>query len=183
MTERKGDWILTFTGRRFYPLDPRPEDICIEDIAHALAQVNRFGGHAAFPYSVAQHSVLCSAHVAPRYAFEALMHDATEAYLGDVPRPTKRMLPAYQEMEDNLWRKAIAPRFGLPQVMSQQVKIIDNQMLVTEAKAIMPKNSPDSSWWNSPEWPEPLQFNVVSQISSERAESAFLERFYILENG
>lgn len=59
MTQRRGDFICTYTGRKFYPLDPRPEDVCIEDIAHALALVNRFGGHTRVPYSVAQHSVLC----------------------------------------------------------------------------------------------------------------------------
>ncbi len=79
--------ITTFTGREINPLALKSEDICIEDIAHALAQVNRFAGHARWPLSVAQHSVLvsllCDGNPG---ALEGLLHDASEAYLGDVTK-------------------------------------------------------------------------------------------------
>lgn len=66
--DRRGDWIQTFTGRRFWPLDPRPEDVCIEDIAHALSLKCRFGGHCTRFYSVAEHSVHVSNYVPAEFA-------------------------------------------------------------------------------------------------------------------
>jgi hypothetical protein len=88
--DRRGDWMQTFTGRAFYPLDPRPEDIDPVDIAHALSLICRYGGHSSRFYSVAEHCVLMSHAVAPEHALWALLHDATEAYLGDMIRPLKR---------------------------------------------------------------------------------------------
>src|SRR5688572_18527016 len=92
---RVGDWILTATGRSFWPLDPRADEICIDDIAQALAKVCRFGGHCCDFYSVAQHSVLV-AHLVershPQLALHALLHDAAEAYLGDFTQPLKPYL-------------------------------------------------------------------------------------------
>lgn len=76
MTERIGDWIQTFTGRQFWPLDPQPDHIDIADIAHALAHDCRFGGHCRRFYSVAEHSVLLSRAVAPEFRLAALMHDS-----------------------------------------------------------------------------------------------------------
>ena len=90
MAARKGDWIQTFTGRAFYVLDPRPEDVDIEDIAHALSMQCRFAGHCREFYSVAQHSVTASWLVPPEDALWGLLHDAAEAYVVDLPRPIKR---------------------------------------------------------------------------------------------
>ncbi len=96
---RKGDYIATYTGKQFYPLDPRPEDVCLEDIAHSLSNLCRFTGHTDTDrfYSVAQHSVICSTIVAPEAALLALLHDAAEAYLGDISRPLKRDLYVFTE--------------------------------------------------------------------------------------
>jgi uncharacterized protein len=102
MSTRTGDWIQTYTGKQFWPLSPLPEDIVIEDIAHALSMQCRFGGHVRTFYSVAQHSVHVSLLVEPQYALWGLLHDAAEAYLVDLPRPIKKfseMGLLYQEIE------------------------------------------------------------------------------------
>lgn len=96
MNERKGDWIQTYTGRQFWPLDPKPEEVCIEDIAHALSQQCRYAGHTIRFYSVAQHSVEIALRVPRAAALWGLLHDAAEAYLVDLPRPVKYLMPAYK---------------------------------------------------------------------------------------
>lgn len=97
-------FITTYTGRRVNPLDLKVNDICIEDIAHHLACINRFVGALQIPVSVAQHSVyvarLCYTSV---YNKEALFHDAAEAYLGDMSKWVKNMLPEFQVAEDRAW--------------------------------------------------------------------------------
>ena len=91
--KRKGDWMQTHSGIQFWPLDPRPEDILIEDIAHALSNQCRFAGHCCFHYSVAQHSVLVSENVPAQDAMWGLLHDAGEAYLVDLPRLRSSTIP------------------------------------------------------------------------------------------
>ena len=93
LTEWMGgsDWIHTFTGRHFYPLNPNADDVDIEDIAHALANTCRFNGHVSTFYSVAQHCVLASQYCESDPLW-ALMHDAAEAYLPDVAAPVKKVI-------------------------------------------------------------------------------------------
>lgn len=136
-TTERGDWMQTFTGSRFYPLDPRPEDIDSRDIAHALSLLCRYGGHVDRFYSVAEHCVLMSEAVAPEHALAALLHDATEAYVCDVPRPLKRQLVGYKYIEDGVWW-AIAERFGVDSRLPREVKEADNRILLTERDALMP---------------------------------------------
>jgi 5'-deoxynucleotidase YfbR-like HD superfamily hydrolase len=102
MARNDNNWIQTFTGRQFWPLDPRPEDIELLDIAHALANKCRYTGHTRSFYSVAQHSVLVSEIVPAADAHWGLLHDASEAYLPDVARPVKRELAGFQEIENRL---------------------------------------------------------------------------------
>src|SRR4051794_15527189 len=92
---RRGGWITTFSRRQFWPLDPHSDEIHIEDIAHSLSQQCRFGGHSRSFYSVAQHSCLVSALCKANDALWGLLHDASEAYLGDIPRPLKS-LPEFE---------------------------------------------------------------------------------------
>lgn len=137
---RLGDWMQTFTGRAVFPLDLRPGDIDIQDIAHALSMQCRYAGHTRTFYSVAEHSV----HVArwcrqygPAAALEGLLHDATEAYLVDVPRPIKPFLVGYRDAE---WRAAevIAERFGLDaRGYPEYVHEADNRILNDERAALM----------------------------------------------
>jgi hypothetical protein len=86
---RNGSWMQTRTGVSFYPLDPRASEINIEDVAHGLAMCCRYGGQCREFYSVAEHCVRVSEHVPQQYAREGLLHDLSEAYIGDMIRPLK----------------------------------------------------------------------------------------------
>lgn len=165
-------WLQCFTGRRFYPLDPDPAEIDIRDIAHALAAKARYAGMTDEPFSVAQHSVLVSRAVPKEHRLIALMHDASEAYLPDVPRPLKRLpiMAAYREAEDRLMR-AIAARFGFAWPEPPEVKAIDDRMIPTEARQLFRRRHP--SWRDHA---EPLPFRIYPQ-SARDAESSFLVEF------
>jgi 5'-deoxynucleotidase YfbR-like HD superfamily hydrolase len=165
--QRSGDWFQTYTGLAFYPLDPRPDEIRIEDISHALSRICRFGGHVKEFYSVAQHSVFVSHLVPPELALVGLLHDATEAYVGDMVRPLKYSLPEYIKIEIQVWA-VIAARFSLPNVIPSEVKHADNIMLVTEARDLL---SPcDQEWgnWKNDFTPLPQKMIPLSPIQSEQ---------------
>jgi hypothetical protein len=136
---RQGTWMQTVSGKAFWPIDPRPEELDIGDIAHALSMMCRYGGHCSRFYSVAEHSVLMASYALPNYGDEiakiALMHDATEAYLTDVIRPIKAHLSNYKEIEERLWL-CIAERFGLPKVIPDVVHHLDNAILRDEMNAL-----------------------------------------------
>lgn len=144
---RRGDWMQTFTGRAFYPLDPRVEDIDPEDIAHALSMLCRYNGQTKFFYSVAEHCVLMSEWVesvaGPYDALWTLLHDASEAYMGDMVRPLKRSMPSYRAAEDNLMA-FICTRFGINVEVPPIVKEADNRILMDERAKLMTK--PPMPW-------------------------------------
>lgn len=128
------NWIQTYTGKKFWPLNPKAEDICIEDIAHALSMKCRFGGHCKRFYSVAQHSVLVSQNCKDdRWG---LMHDAAEAYMPDVASPIKHRFPLIQTMEYKLL-DVIAEKFGLINLIPQDVHAADLVLLATEQRDLM----------------------------------------------
>ena len=128
--------IRTFHGNYINPCDPDPEMISIGDIAHALSMQPRFGGHLPIFYSVAQHCVLAAEYVSDEYKLAALLHDASEAYLIDVPRPVKRQLANYKEVEDKLMT-VIAAKFGFQWPLHDYVKRADEQMLRREWECLM----------------------------------------------
>jgi len=132
----EADWIQTYSGLRFYPARPTPEMITIGDIAQALSLEPRFAGQSLFHYSVAQHSILVSLHCDPADALWGLLHDASEAYLKDIPRPIKRMLPGYKRLERRVQR-VIAKRFGLPWPCPESVHVADTRILVNERRDVM----------------------------------------------
>jgi hypothetical protein len=167
---RLGDWMQTASGRQFWPLDPRPEEILIEDIAAALSKLCRYGGHTKHFYSVAEHCVLMAQAAPSIFAFAALMHDASEAYLSDVIRPIKRHLGGYMEHEARL-EAVIAERFGLPLGMHPEVKRLDNAILTDEREQAM--TNPPVPWnENDPALGVTLHF-----WTPERAEREFLAAF------
>lgn len=173
--DKNAAWIQTHSGRRFNPLDPNPNAIVIQDIAHALSMQCRFSGHCNKFYSVAQHSVLVSYICDSADALWGLMHDASEAYLVDVPRPLKRSgkFDAYLEFEA-VMTVAICNRFNLPFKEPPSVKKADTILLATEARDLM---SPLHSDWDQPV--EPLPFTIESW-DHQKAKDMFMKRFFEL---
>jgi uncharacterized protein len=136
---RNGYFMHTFSGTKFFPLDPRPDEINIVDIAHGLAHQCRFNGQTTRFYSVAEHAWHCSYLVPPEFAFEALLHDAAEAYVGDIIRPLK-LIPdiraVYTPIEEAVER-VIAGRYGLTYPWPAWVKKADEMMVTAEMEQII----------------------------------------------
>lgn len=130
------DCIRTYTGIYMNVFEPTPEMISIEDIAHSLSMQCRFGGHLPFFYSVAQHSLVVSKYVSKENKLAALLHDASEAYLMDIPRPIKMRLPDYKDIEDNLMKK-IAEKFGFEYPLCDEIKKADDAVLQLEWDILM----------------------------------------------
>lgn len=126
--------ILTYTGKLIDPFNVKPEDICIEDIAHGLSLLCRYGGQCNRFYSVAEHSIIMATYPGFRkwHPLAMLLHDAAEAYIGDIIRPIKQKLPKFKQFETN-FIYAIAYKFGLAPSVFATVKEPDNIMLATEA--------------------------------------------------
>jgi 5'-deoxynucleotidase YfbR-like HD superfamily hydrolase len=132
--------VLSTVGGRLLDLnDLVAEDIDLKVIAHNLANTPRWAGQTPRPLSVAEHSVLASRCARPRHAAEALLHDAAEAYIGDVISPVKHMpgMSAYRRLEECVDR-AIHERFGLPPEMARAVKSLDSRMLRAEIEQLLP---------------------------------------------
>lgn len=136
-------WIQTYSGRKFDLVNPTPDMVHFSDIAHALANVCRYTGHCRTFYSVAQHSTLVAAMLPDELKLQGLMHDATEAYVADLSRPLKQLVPAYQDIEARVWR-VIAERFGLPAKLDPKVKHADNVLLMAERRELL--NKPPEPW-------------------------------------
>jgi len=172
----RGEWMQTWSGGRFYPTDPQPEDIDPVDISHALSLLCRYGGHVDRFYSVAEHCVLMSEAVTPEHALVALLHDATEAYVVDVPRPLKRYLSNYKEIEFWTWR-AIAARFLVATELPLEVEAADNRIILTERDALMPRVT--LPWYQDGRYlPLPV---TIEGWSPAEAEQRYLARLAILD--
>jgi hypothetical protein len=187
---RVGDWFQTYTGAAFYVLDPRPDDVRLMDIAHHLAMQCRYNGACQRFYSVAEHSVHVSneverralaqglVHIVAELAMWGLMHDAGEAYVGDMVRPLKRNMPAFRDAE-SLVMRAICERFGLVPDEPPLVKQVDTVLLATERRDIM--GSPPLPW-RSTENIEPLDMRLPCWAPDEAA-AHFLARFASIRGG
>ena len=132
----KPNSIRTYTGEYLDFTNLQPDMINIRDIAHALSNIPRFGGHLPMWYSVADHSLHVSYQVQEEYKLDALLHDAAEAYMMDIPSPLKKLLPDYQTMEKKVFA-AIAEKFNLKNPMPDEVKAVDKFVLVEEWNALM----------------------------------------------
>lgn len=130
------DSIRTFSGQYVNVFNPDPDTIVLEDIAHALSNMPRFGGHLPEFFSVAQHSIMCSIAGPPRLALELLMHDASEAFLMDIPSPIKKKLTNYKDIEHGLMT-VIANKFGFKYPFDEQVKAVDEIQLEVEWYSLM----------------------------------------------
>ncbi len=172
--QRVGDWIQTYTGLVMYPLDPRPEEICIEDIAHALSNLCRFTGHCREFYSVADHSVRVSYACDPQDALWGLLHDAPEAYLADMSRPIKRYSPfgqIYKGVEDRLMNQIVI-KFGLSQFGTPASVIeADTVLLMTEKRDLM--HGCNKPWEDTA---QPLKA-VIEPLPPSHARLNFMRRF------
>ena len=171
----------TYTGGQFWPFDPDPEDVRIEDIAHALSLQCRFAGHVPEFYSVAQHCLLVEQLTVPpsrETCLAALLHDAAEAYVLDMPRPLKRDLPDYRRVERAV-TAAVALRFGLPLDFdrSEKIKSTDNIVLVYEAKSLLDVDVVRDWKWES-RWASAVHTAPhISLLGSKPAELRYLDVF------
>lgn len=171
MADRIGDWMVTATGRQYWPLDPRPGDVDIVDVATHLAKECRYNGACLGHYSVAEHSVLVSMVVPPQYALQGLMHDAPESYLKDLTRPVKRGVgQVYADLEELNWR-AIAERFGIDPELHASVKAADDSVLMAERYALFPDHK---HMWSVKA--EPAAVKILG-LSWQGARDAFLRRW------
>ncbi|MCC3745291.1 HD family hydrolase [Rouxiella badensis] len=165
-------WLTTFSGKHFNFLAPDIGAINKEDIAQALSNECRFGGHIPQFYSVAQHSVLASYLVPRRYAREALLHDAVEAYCKDIPQPLKGLLPDYQRIERQI-DHLIRFKYALPLNTSPEVKMADLIMLATERRDL---DIDDGSIWPILEGIKPADI-LIHPLTPSQARSEFLKRW------
>lgn len=169
--EEGEEWIQTYSGRRFTPLKPNVDAIVIQDIAHALSMQCRFSGHIREFYSVAQHSVLVSYFCDREDAIWGLLHDATEAYLVDIPRPLKvsGKFEKYVEYE-RVMQGAISKKFGIGKEEPESVKEADRRMCITEAAQFL-KLRED---WGRVDERYPIR---IEALGHKEAKELFIKRY------
>ncbi len=206
----RGLWFQTASGRIFYPHAPKPEEVFLGDIARALAMQCRFNGHCESFYSVAEHSRWVSLRVAPveeldvlskatsdlgKAAYDdlvhlgllGLMHDAAEAYVGDLVSPIKHVegLRAFREIENDIQR-CIANRFDFQPYASGPksyetnpvVKLADRRMLLTEKRDLRkPSRHGTPPWQEEEQKMKPYDDLKLRGEDPARAEELFLARF------
>lgn len=161
----------TFTGKNI-DYKKRFVEVCIEDIAHSLALQNRFAGHTKNPYSVAQHSLLVSDFVSHENALWGLMHDSAEAYTMDVIRPLKTK---YNEQLEEFFLELVSKKFGLCLPIPEEVKKVDNRILLTEMKSPEVYYHPNLKAIGVDEC-KPFDFMIIP-MNYRQAERRFLEAF------
>lgn len=195
-----GTWIMTASGRRFWPLNPHWEDVSIEDIAHHLSHLCRFTGAVRTFYSVAQHCVLVSHALAPTIDVGAanrherarhrqlglfgLLHDASEAYLMDIPRPLKKsdVFAPYRKVEARLQRE-IYRAFGLDlRDEPPELKLVDRRMLRTEQRDLMPPAAHGEDRTDVEPFPS-IALDSLGVWAPPLARMHFLERYVSLVTG
>lgn len=171
------DYITTRAGTQFSLSKMNVEDVDITDIAHALSMNCRFNGHVDRFYSVAQHCVIVSFAVPPEYAFEGLMHDASEAFIPDMPRPFKQHIDGMDKYEDELMSR-LAAFHGFRYPLPDDVRYVDHMIVGDEARAL---------YASVPDWVNDYEPVVSAQCfdqcwSPKQARFEFLDRYWHLRH-
>lgn len=176
-------WIQVVGGLKFYPMNPKFDNIPIESIAYSLARICRFTGHIKKEiefYSVAQHCVLGSYMISPENALSFLMHEIDEFALSDLASPIKKyILKDYNELSKKFWIP-LAKKYNLPYVMSDEIKEVDIKMLLTEKRDLM--DASPEIWEQEKEY-QPYDFLIKDCWLPNKAANKFLERFHGLTEG
>jgi hypothetical protein len=178
--------ITLTSGVHFSYTDPGKTFIPIEDIAHSLGNICRFAGHCRQYFSVAQHAWNCSYAVEPEFAFDALMHDTSEAFTNDLPSPLKRIFPEFKKLETTI-ETAVAKMHGFTYPLPEAVHKIDRDMLALEKEHLFPNTG---AW----EWLEGCDISYLHSLvavgelnmglmSPSQATALFLQRYEELKNG
>jgi uncharacterized protein len=162
--------ISTRSGRRLYLHNPSPSQILIDDIAHGLAHQCRFNGQTNKFYSVAQHSVIVASILPSELKLAGLLHDAAEAYLGDIVQPLKELLPDFEAIESR-FASVIGERFNVDLHHNSEVKKADLIALATERRDLMPMEIVE---WDSLAGIIPLR-KSINPLSPEKAKAQFIE--------
>jgi hypothetical protein len=182
MTDDRGPWIATLSGARFYIKEMNLCDIPIDDIAHALSMNCRYNGHISRHYSVAEHSVLLANLLSLKGAsrevqFQGLMHDISEAFIPDIPRPFKAWIEGFTEYEDTLLKEA-SIHFDFAYPFDPRVKFLDRNIVRTEAEGLFP---------SPPDWVEDFEIIPEAQgwhlgMNSRTAKQLWLDTYEELKS-
>ena len=167
--------VSTRSGRRVALLNPSPSQIVIDDIAHGLAHQCRFNGQTTKFYSVAQHSVLVASILPRELRLAGLLHDASEAYLGDIVQPLKELLPEYQAIEANFCQ-VLGTRFNVDLKPNPVINQADLIVLATERRDLMPMDTAD---WSCIAGITPLS-RTIKPLAPEAAAAQFTDLFFKL---
>lgn len=157
--------IRTYSGKNFDLKILDPDSIVIEDIAHGLSHTARFAGHLYQMYNVAQHSVLVASKVSNEHRLAALLHDASEAYMGDMPSPFKKLMPDFKYLENELMN-VIAQKFGFDYPFHKEVKEADLYLLHAEWKSFVMGGGQMVVW--PPIFAKKQFLNIYKEITEQR---------------
>jgi hypothetical protein len=181
-TEAVNPWMQTHSGRAFYPTDCESLDAQYSDIAHALSNICRFGGHCKKFYSVLNHSVLTHdiavafwPDLTSQERLTVLMHDATEAYIGDMVKPVKVNMEQFNELEEKLW-KILAKKFNLLEVLPNFVKLSDVLALIYEKNHLMsvPLKKENQTWF----FAKGVNYDAAKKAQELLSEANFKPEYY-----
>lgn len=176
------NYITTYTGKHFEPTNPNAELIDIKDIAHALSLICRGNGHVKSFWSVGQHCICCAKEAeargfSERLILACLLHDASECYMSDVPRPFKKMLPEYQEQEDHLLKMIYEKFLGedLTREEQEQLKEIDNALLWYDLEILLG----EKQCGEKPEIHIDLDYSVEAFDNVEKEYLRLFEKYFV----
>lgn len=176
--DRENAYIMTFTGKMLNPFYPKEELICIEDIAHSLSMQCRFNGHVKRFYSIAEHCmytalVLRELGYPAKVQLLGLLHDASEAYLSDIPAPVKEFLNEYREIEfllnTAIYSKLVPYCYGLTKDELDAITMVDKELALLEGRKLI-----GEAEWNRKKTQFDVNFDTLGELSPKEIEKAFI---------